>query len=112
MNQYLSGLPAWLIQRLSALYMLLFVLILPLWWLGAEVGYERWHGLFASLPGGIAWGVFFLALLWHAWVGIRDIILDYLGYRPRLRLLMLSLLGGWLLALGLWGMRILLGVWL
>lgn len=113
MGQYLSGLPAWLVQRLSALYMLLFVsVLLPGWWLFADGGYDAWRGLFASLPGGIAIGLFFLALLWHCWVGMRDIILDYLGGFPALRLLMLSLLGGWLLAMGMWLIRILLEVWL
>ena len=112
MNQYLSGLPAWLLQRLSALYMTLYVVVIAIWWLLSDGGYHTWHKIFASLPGGIASGLFFLALLLHAWVGMRDIILDYLGHRPAMRLLLLSLLGGWLLALGLWLLRILLGVWL
>ena len=112
MNQHLSGLPAWLVQRLSAVYMALYVLLLPLLWWSGEGGYAAWHGLFAGTVGGVAAALFILALLLHAWVGMRDIFLDYLGKRPGLRLLMLSLLGGWLLAMGVWALRILLGVWL
>ncbi|MFU8838919.1 MAG: succinate dehydrogenase, hydrophobic membrane anchor protein [Thiohalomonadaceae bacterium] len=112
MNQHLSGLPAWLVQRLSAVYLALFVLLALLWWwLARPNDYAAWHALFASLPVSIAVGMFVLALLLHAWVGMRNILLDYLGYRPGLRLVMLSLLGASLLAMGVWALRILTGVW-
>ena len=45
----------------------------------------------------------------HAWVGIRDVILDYVR-RPLLRLTLLALLWAWLLALAVWLLRILIGV--
>jgi succinate dehydrogenase / fumarate reductase membrane anchor subunit len=104
---HLSGLTAWLVQRLSAVYMGLFVMVLAVMLLtGPPIDYLRWHGLFAHSAFAIATTMFFLALLLHAWVGMRDVILDYAGQSPSLRLLFLSLLGGWLIALGIWGIRI------
>jgi len=108
MNQQLSGLRAWLVQRLSALYMLLF---LPLF-LGAAMvagsgnSFVAWRSFVARPAVGIGLALFFLALLLHAWVGVRDVILDYAGQRPGLRLVLLSLLGLWLLVLALWLLKV------
>lgn len=107
MSQYLTGLPAWLVQRLSALYMSLFTLVfLGWWWWTPELDYGMWRTLFTHPVVAIATSMFLLALLLHAWVGVRDVILDYAGHRHGLRLLLLALLGGWLIALGLWVARI------
>jgi succinate dehydrogenase / fumarate reductase membrane anchor subunit len=109
MNQNLSGLPAWLVQRLSALYMALFTLLAAAWWLfSPPPDYRAWRELFTQPLVAIACSLFFLALLLHAWVGVRDIILDYAGQRPWLRLGLLTLLGGWLMVLGVWVLRILI----
>ncbi|MGM0594581.1 MAG: succinate dehydrogenase, hydrophobic membrane anchor protein [Pseudomonadota bacterium] len=110
MNQHLSGLPAWLVQRLSALYMLLFTAVAGGWllWLPLPSDYPGWRALMANPVVGIATAMFVLALLLHAWVGVRDVILDYAGHHPWWRLGLLGLLGGWLIALALWSVRILL----
>lgn len=112
MNTYLSGLPAWLVQRLSALYMILFTLFTAVgWWLSAPLDFTTWRALFAHPVVSVATAMFFLALLLHAWVGMRDVILDYAGHYPAIRLMLLVLLGGWLITLALWLLRIvLLGV--
>jgi succinate dehydrogenase / fumarate reductase membrane anchor subunit len=50
--------------------------------------------------------VFFAALLLHAWVGLRDVVLDYI--KPlALRVGVLALLGFALLAVAMWAGRIL-----
>ena len=111
MSQHLSGLPAWLVQRLSALYLALSFIAVMIWWLViSPLNYVKWHALFAHPLAGVACVMFFVALLFHAWVGVRDVILDYLGKTALLRLGMLTLLGGWLIALGIWVMKILLEV--
>ena len=111
MSQHLTGLPAWLVQRLSALYMVLFCLLLSVTWIiHAPLDYEKWHLLFSRPVTGVAVALFFIALLSHIWVGIRDVILDYLGGWPWLRLISLALLGGWLIALGIWVSRVLIVV--
>lgn len=109
MNHYLSGLPAWLVQRLSALYMLLFTAALLLWWWWSPpLDYAGWRALAARPAVSVAAAMFFLALLLHAWVGVRDVILDYAGQHPALRLVLLAVLGGWLIVLGVWCVRIVL----
>ncbi len=112
MNTYLSGLPAWLVQRLSALYMALYLpLAVILLYSAAPLDYPQWRAFFAEGWVAAPSGLFFIALSLHAWVGMRDVILDYLGFSPQLRLLALSLVGTALSLMGLWMLKILLGVW-
>ncbi len=112
MNQHLSGLPAWLTQRLSAFYMAiyLFAAVVVLWRV-APLDHAQWRALFADGWVAAPTGLFFIALTLHAWVGMRDVILDYLGFSPRLRLAALGLVGVGLGLMGLWMLKILLGVW-
>jgi len=107
MSQHLSGLPAWLVQRLSALYMALVTLFLVIGWpFYGPVNYEQWLALFSHPVIGITLILFFVALFLHSWIGMRNVILDYLGGRPLLRLVALGLLGGWLIAMGIWMARV------
>lgn len=102
MRRPLSGLRAWLVQRLSAVYMLVFVVLLLLHFLlDPPRTHGAWQGWVARPEVGVAILVFFAALIVHAWVGLRDVILDYV--RPvALRATVLSLLGFALIALGVW----------
>ena len=102
-----SGLRAWLIQRLSAVYMLGFIAFALLHWLlDRPRSYEAWRLAIASPGLALATAVFIVALLAHAWVGLRDVILDYIPSTAP-RLVALALLAGALLALGAWVMAIL-----
>lgn len=107
MNRNLTGLPAWLIQRLSALYMTLVTLLMVAGWpfFGAD-SYEQWLGLIAHPVIGMMLILFFIALFFHAWVGMRDVILDYLGRWPLIRLTALGVLGCWLMVMGGWMVRV------
>ncbi len=91
-----TGLPAWLVQRASAVYMLLFVLCLLVFFgLHPLHSYAEWKSWVARPAITLALGLFFAALLAHMWVGLRDVLLDYA--RPAgLRQALL-----WLVALGL-----------
>jgi succinate dehydrogenase / fumarate reductase membrane anchor subunit len=109
MSQYLTGLPAWLVQRLSALYLALFTLVAFVWWWWSPpLDYAAWRALFTEPLSGVAITMAFIALLLHCWVGIRNVILDYAGQHAGVRLLLLLLLGGWLIALAVWMVRLLL----
>jgi succinate dehydrogenase / fumarate reductase membrane anchor subunit len=106
-SHHLSGLAAWLVQRLSAVYMGLFVVaVVILFATSPAYDYAGWVALLSQPLVAVVTTMFFLALLLHAWVGLRDVILDYAGQSASMRLLCLSLLGGWLIALGIWGIRI------
>ena len=91
-----TGLPAWLVQRASALYMLLFIVfLLGFFGLNPLHSYAEWKSWVARPGIALAIGLFFAALLAHMWVGLRDVLLDYA--RPAgLRQALL-----WLVALGL-----------
>ncbi|MDH5784770.1 MAG: succinate dehydrogenase, hydrophobic membrane anchor protein [Chromatiales bacterium] len=112
-SHHLSGLTAWLVQRLSAVYMALFVVAMTAV-VVSHPGYDyaSWRALFAQPLVAVTTSIFFISLLLHIWVGIRDIILDYVGGSPSMRLLLLSLLGVWLIAMGIWIVRIMLRVML
>ena len=91
-----TGLPAWLVQRASAVYMLLFVLfLLGFFALYPPHSYAEWKNWVGRPAITLALALFFAALLSHMWVGLRDVLLDYA--RPAgLRQALL-----WLVALGL-----------
>jgi succinate dehydrogenase / fumarate reductase, membrane anchor subunit len=108
MSNVLSGLSAWLVQRLSAVYLLLFTLLAFAWVITVQtVTFPIWYALFAHPVVVIASAMFILALLLHIWVGVRDVILDYAGHFAALRLTLLALLGAWLIVLAIWSATIL-----
>ncbi len=97
-----TGLPAWLVQRASALYLLLFLLfVLVSLWRQPVHHHADWM-LWLARPGmREALALFFAALLAHLWVGLRDVLLDYA--RPaRLRPGLLAVLAAGLCGLALW----------
>ncbi len=105
-----TGLRAWVVQRFSAVYLAGFVLyVLACWSQRVETGYTAWRAWMAEPLHWVATLVFVVALLLHAWVGMRDVLLDYV--RPlALRLLMLALVGLVLGFSGLMAFHALLGV--
>lgn len=108
MRRTVTGLRAWLVQRASAVYMLLFILFLLFHFLlDPPHSYLAWHGWMMSPGVSIATFVFFAALLLHAWVGVRDVLMDYV-HPLALRVSALALLGVGLMAIAVWVMRILL----
>ena len=107
MRKTVTGLRAWLVQRVSAVYMLLFIVFFLIHFVvDPPHSYPAWHGWMMSSSVNIATAVFFAALLAHAWVGVRDVIMDYV-HPVALRVCVLALLGFGLTATGIWVMRIL-----
>jgi succinate dehydrogenase / fumarate reductase membrane anchor subunit len=104
----LEGLRPWLIQRVSALVIMAWLLYAAWCYAGAtEFSYPAWHAWAYAPLNSLFLGLFALALLFHAWVGMRDVILDYVHHLV-LRLLILSLIQLMLILCGLWLLRILL----
>ena len=72
------GLRDWLSQRVTAVLMALFTLVLLVQvLLPGPLGYDKWAGIFAAQWMKVLTFVVFIALAWHAWVGMRDIWMDY-----------------------------------
>ena len=73
------GMRDWLSQRITAVLMALFTIVLLVQLLfGGPLGYERWAGIFAAQWMKVLSFVVFLSIGWHAWVGMRDIWMDYI----------------------------------
>lgn len=74
------GLKDWLVQRVSALIMATYLVL----FVGAMVvctpgNYEEWRAVFSPQWMRLATLLFFLSLFWHAWIGMRDILMDYVS---------------------------------
>ena len=73
------GLRDWLAQRVTAVVLLVYtLLLLGVALFSGELSYGTWAGLFASVWMKVATLLAVLALIWHAWVGVRDIYMDYI----------------------------------
>ncbi len=108
MSRRASGLKAWLIQRITAVYLGLFGLYLALYFAFAPPQDHAQLASWASTPW-VAVGllVFIPLLLTHAWVGIRDVLIDYV--KPiGLRVGLLALMALMFLASGLWALQALI----
>jgi succinate dehydrogenase / fumarate reductase membrane anchor subunit len=73
------GVRDWLVQRISALVMALYSVLLLILLLARPVAdYRGWRALFEPEWMRYATLLFALSLFWHAWIGMRDIFMDYL----------------------------------
>ncbi len=72
------GLAGWLAQRFTAIVMAAYTIILMVAFFGArDFSYDGWAALFARPWMKVATIVTLAALAYHAWVGMRDIWMDY-----------------------------------
>jgi succinate dehydrogenase / fumarate reductase membrane anchor subunit len=72
------GVRDWLVQRGSAVIMAIYTVILATWVLiSPPANYDAWKGMFSTGWMRVATLFFFSSLLLHAWVGMRDIVMDY-----------------------------------
>ena len=104
------GMRDWLAQRLTAILMAVFTIVLLVSFLtGQNFTYEGWAGLFARQWFKLFTMVTFFGMFYHVWVGIRDIWMDYI--KPvGLRLTLQTLTVLWLLACAVWTVQILWSV--
>jgi len=106
MSRQASGLRAWAVQRISAVYLgFYFIYLIGLFLFSPPTSYEAWQGWISHPVAGVGLLLFFASVLIHAWVGMRDVIIDYVPiFLARLTLLTVIALG--LIACGLWAARI------
>ena len=73
------GLRDWLAQRITAALMALFTLVVIVQvLLPGEMGYDKWAGIFSRQWMKVLTFVTIVSLLYHAWVGMRDVWMDYI----------------------------------
>ena len=101
------GLRDWLSQRVTAALMAAFTLVLIVQVLfGGELDYDRWAGIFSKQWMRVLTFSVIVALLIHAWVGMRDIWMDYIkpmGWRLTLQVATIV----WLVACAGWAIQVL-----
>lgn len=68
--------------------------------------YPGWHGWVMRRAVRISGALFFIAMLAHAWVGLRDVIADYV-HQVALRVGLLAVCTLGLTAMGAWVVQIL-----
>jgi len=105
MSRGFSGMQAWLLQRFSALYLLTFSVFGGLWMvLNPPSDYAQWSSWMQQPWLQISVALLVIALLIHAWIGLRDVILDYI-HPIGLRLGVIAAVMLLLLASGIWAFR-------
>ena len=100
------GLRDWLAQRVTAVLMALFtVVLLAQVLMPGALGYDRWAAIFSQQWMKLLTFVTILSLAYHAWVGMRDIWMDYVkATSVRLFLEVGSIV--YLVACGMWALKI------
>ena len=94
------GLRDWLAQRITAAIMVVYTGFAVAVVLAHQpITYPVWKELFARGWMRVATLLFAVSLAWHAWVGVRDILMDYIkpdGLRLTLQVLFILLLASYL----------------
>ena len=97
-----------LVQRVSGALIAAFTLIVLLQVLFTQgpIGYDTWAGIFAAQWMKALTFSVIVALIWHAWVGMRNVWMDYIksvGMRMTLQALTLA----WLVGCAGWAFQVL-----
>jgi succinate dehydrogenase / fumarate reductase, membrane anchor subunit len=97
----------WLSQRVTAVLMGLFTLIVVVQvLLPGPMGYDKWAGIFSSQWMKALTFVVIVSLLYHVWVGMRDVWMDYInpvGIRLGLQVFTIA----WLVGCAGWAIQVL-----
>ena len=100
----------WLVQCVSAAVMAIYLVVLASYWCWQPYhNYDTWTALFSSQWMRSFSLLFLLGLFYHAWIGVRDIVMDYV--KPTVVRLFIHV--GTVLVLvlyGIWSVQILWGM--
>jgi succinate dehydrogenase / fumarate reductase membrane anchor subunit len=108
MSRKASGLKAWAIQRLTAIYIGLFTLYLVVVFLiSAPADYAAWRAWLGGPVTSVAMLLFIVSVLMHAWIGVRDVLIDYV-HPIAIRASLLGAIALTLVAMGLWSAQALI----
>jgi succinate dehydrogenase / fumarate reductase membrane anchor subunit len=102
------GVRDWLAQRVTAILMAIFTLVVlaRLIFTSGPIGYDKWAGLFAGQGMKMLTFATIVALLYHVWVGMRDVLMDYINpVGVRLALQIFTIV--WLVGCAGWAIQVL-----
>jgi succinate dehydrogenase / fumarate reductase membrane anchor subunit len=104
------GLRDWLAQRVTAIVLALYTLLFLSALIAAPtIDFSSWRRLFAPQWMKLATLLFLVSLYLHAWIGMRNIIMDYIK-SASLRLALYVIVIAALIAYAGWSIQILWGV--
>ena len=93
------GLRDWLVQRVTAIVMAVYTAIVAVPLVaGGPMSYGAWKAFFVQGWVRFATFLFVVSVLLHAWIGIRDIVMDYIksaALRLTLQVLVILALAGY-----------------
>lgn len=72
-----SGSRDWILQRISAVVLAVYTVVIIGFFLLNQVDYNAWYGFMMSLPMKLFSLVAILSLVFHAWVGMWTVFTDY-----------------------------------
>jgi succinate dehydrogenase / fumarate reductase membrane anchor subunit len=102
------GIRDWIAQRVTAALMALFTLVVvaQVIFFKGPIGYDQWSGIFSAQWMKFLTFVVIVALLYHVWIGMRDIWMDYIKpFGLRLVLHVASIV--WLVGCAGWAVQVL-----
>ncbi|MDX2345662.1 MAG: succinate dehydrogenase, hydrophobic membrane anchor protein [Legionella sp.] len=74
-----NGLKDWLVQRLTAVYLLIYSILFVAIWAGCSPWhYTNWVALFHTSWFQVATAIALFSILLHAWVGLWTVTTDYI----------------------------------
>ncbi|MGE5026979.1 MAG: succinate dehydrogenase, hydrophobic membrane anchor protein [Betaproteobacteria bacterium] len=104
------GLRDWLMQRVTAVVMVIYSLFMAAFLVSHQpLQFSDWSSLFHNQWVRLASLLFLLSLYLHAWVGVRDILMDYV-HHTAFRLAAEVLVIFALVAYAAWSVQILWGL--
>ena len=101
------GMRDWLSQRVTAVLMALFTLLVVVQVLmPGEMGYDKWARIFSSIWMKVLTFVVIVSIALHVWVGMRNIWMDYV--KPiGIRLVCQVFTIAWLVGCAGWAVQVL-----
>jgi len=94
------GMRDWMVQRVTAVIMSVYTVILLVVVLGGvPISYAVWKDLFTQGWMRVATLLFAASLAWHLWVGVRNVLMDYIkpdGLRLTLQVVVLLTIAAYL----------------
>lgn len=110
MNMRSGGIRSWVAQRLTAVYIGIYLVAMFVWLATHSAMDQSAWNTWMSLPLiNIGTALFWLALCWHVWIGMRDVVMDYVS-QDGLRFAILALVGFYLIFIAVWSLRVVLTI--
>ena len=104
------GLRDWLVQRITAVVMVIYTLLLLLVFVRLPVvDFGHWQAVWKQPVIRYGTVLFLISVYYHAWIGVRDIFMDYIK-DPGLRLTLYVIIIGALVCYAAWSFQILWSV--